>query len=198
MLSIENDVKNEIIINKSRFINYLIKIDSIDEVKTKIDYIKTIDENATHYCYAYIFENIKHFSDDGEPAKTAGFPILNVLDSQKLDHVLAVTVRYFGGIKLGAGGLVRAYTKSVTENLKNVKIANYEIAYDIIFECNLDQKSLIENNVSKQNIKKISYTNKVNYNLFLNESDFLKIKNILVNNNIDILDLKETIIKSEF
>lgn len=121
MKTIAKNVTNEIVIKNSRFIALLIKIENL-EIDNILDEVKREYPKATHYCYAYICNNVKHFSDDGEPGGTAGMPILNVIEKENLNNVLCVVVRYFGGIKLGAGGLVRAYTKSVTEALK---LANY-------------------------------------------------------------------------
>ena len=115
MKSIDKLTKNEYIINKSRFITYLVPINSIDEIENNFKKVKIEYKDATHHCYAYILDNVKRFSDDGEPGGTAGMPILNVLEQNELNHILCIVVRYFGGIKLGAGGLVRAYTNSVSE-----------------------------------------------------------------------------------
>ena len=101
-------------INKSKFYGIIIPINNIEEIPNILNNIKNEYKDATHYCYAYILDNIKRFNDDGEPGGTAGMPILNVLENNNLNHLLAVVVRYFGGIKLGAGGLVRAYTNSIT------------------------------------------------------------------------------------
>lgn len=130
MKTIANDVANEIVIKNSRFIALLIKIDSL-EIEKYLAEVKHKYPKATHYCYAYIFNNVKHFSDDGEPGGTAGMPILNVIEKENLNNVLCIVVRYFGGIKLGAGGLVRAYTKSVTEALKFVNYKYLEEGYKI-------------------------------------------------------------------
>ena len=118
MFTIKNNVKNEIIINKSKFITYLYKIENEDGAKDIINYLKKEYKDATHHCYAYVTDNIKRFSDDKEPSGTAGMPILNVIESNNLNNVLVVVIRYFGGIKLGAGGLLRAYTNSVSNALK--------------------------------------------------------------------------------
>ena len=122
MFTIENNVSNEIIINKSRFICYLFKVDNLYDVKKYIEEIKLEYKDATHYCYSYIIGNVKKAFDDKEPSHTAGLPMLNVLENKKLDNILAIVVRYFGGIKLGAGGLVRAYTEAVTKCLDKTKI----------------------------------------------------------------------------
>lgn len=110
------------IVNKSRFITYVYKVNNVLEVNEKIDDLKIKYKDATHYCYSYIIDNIKRFNDDKEPSHTAGMPILNVLESKNLNYVLAVVIRYFGGIKLGAGGLVRAYTNAVSNTISNESI----------------------------------------------------------------------------
>ena len=109
MNTIENDVKDEYIINKSKFITHVLKVKDIIDCKEKIINIKNEYKDATHNCFAYVIDNTKRFSDDGEPSGTAGMPILNVIESNNLNHVLIIVTRYFGGIKLGAGGLFRAY-----------------------------------------------------------------------------------------
>lgn len=104
----------EIIINKSRFIAEACSITSENEALKRLDSIRTKYPDANHHCYAYVLgsDNIKRFNDDGEPGGTAGMPILQVLEQQEIQDALVVVTRYFGGIKLGAGGLVRAYSKS--------------------------------------------------------------------------------------
>ena len=119
MFTIKNDLNGELIVNKSRFITYVYKVNNVLEVNEKIDALKAKYKDATHYCYSYIIDNIKRFNDDKEPSHTAGMPILNVLESKNLNYVLAVVIRYFGGIKLGAGGLVRAYTNAVSNTISN-------------------------------------------------------------------------------
>ena len=117
MKTIKEEVKQEIEIKNSRFICYIIPLKN-KEIKKILEQIKTLHPKATHYTYAYIYDGIKKSFDDKEPTGTAGAPILNVLEKEELNQVIAVVVRYFGGIKLGAGGLIRAYTKAVTETLK--------------------------------------------------------------------------------
>ncbi|MBE7076437.1 MAG: YigZ family protein [Clostridiales bacterium] len=105
----------EIIINKSRFVAYRYSLESLEEVKNILDLLRKEHKKATHVCYAYVYNKeqvSEKCSDDGEPNGTAGYPILNVIKKKNISNTLVVVVRYFGGIKLGAGGLTRAYTKS--------------------------------------------------------------------------------------
>lgn len=110
----------EIEIKKSRFVAYAFELKSLDEVKTNLEQLKKQHKKATHICYAYVC-NIngvsEKCSDDGEPGGTAGYPILNVIKKKNLSNTMVAVVRYFGGIKLGAGGLTRAYTKAASEVL---------------------------------------------------------------------------------
>ena len=106
--------KFELEINKSRFLAYKLDLNSVEEVKPFIEKLKKEHKKARHFCYAYVFNKdivSEKCSDDGEPGGTAGYPILNVIKKKNLTNILVVVVRYFGGIKLGAGGLTRAYTK---------------------------------------------------------------------------------------
>lgn len=105
----------EITIKNSKFIGVIVPIESLDYVKDNINKLKEKYKNATHYCYAFKLINDKGFSDDGEPNKTAGIPILNVIEGNDLVNVLVVVIRYFGGIKLGPGGLIRAYSNTCKE-----------------------------------------------------------------------------------
>lgn len=165
----------ETIINKSKFVCCFFKIDNINEVNIKINYIKQTYKNATHYCYAYVIDNKIKASDDGEPSGTAGLPILNVLQKEHLNHVLCIVVRYFGGIKLGAGGLIRAYTKSVTNGLKIIEYKKY-INIELIF----DKKNLnIINNLLKNIEIKKKFTNQVIYNFDVEINEYIKIKDSL-------------------
>ncbi len=105
----------EIVINKSRFVAYRLELTSLDQVKPFLEGLRKEHKKANHVCYAYVY-NLDQVSekcgDDGEPTGTAGYPILNVIKKKNLTNVLVAVVRYFGGIKLGAGGLTRAYTKA--------------------------------------------------------------------------------------
>ena len=122
MLSIKNNVINEVIIKKSKFITFLFRVDNNSDIKNYLDELSSKYNDATHICYAYILDNVKRFSDDGEPGGTAGMPILSVLENKNLNHILCCIVRYFGGTKLGANGLVRAYSSGCSDALDSADI----------------------------------------------------------------------------
>ena len=115
MKSIINKKVFETAIKNSKFIGVIIPIESKNDVKDNLNKLKEEYKNATHYCYAFKLINNKGFSDDGEPNKTAGIPILNVIEGNELVNVLVVVIRYFGGVKLGPGGLIRAYSSTCKE-----------------------------------------------------------------------------------
>ncbi len=107
--------EDEVVINKSRFIGYSMPINNEQEALSFIEGIKVKHRDATHNVYAYVVgenNNIQRFSDDGEPSGTAGIPALEVIKKEDLRNIVVVITRYFGGTKLGGGGLIRAYTKA--------------------------------------------------------------------------------------
>ena len=120
-------VENEIMVANSRFIASLAAVKSVDEARAFIAEVKKLHPGATHHVPAFVIghgnSTITHCSDDGEPSGTAGRPALAVLQGSGLGNVVVVVTRYFGGTKLGTGGLVRAYGDAVREVLKGVKVA---------------------------------------------------------------------------
>ena len=105
-------------IKKSKFIGLLYKLDSIEEVDIILEEIKKEHKKARHYPYAYKFNSMAKKTDDKEPSGTCGTPILNVLERNNLNNHLLVVIRYFGGTKLGAGPLLRSYSKAANEVIK--------------------------------------------------------------------------------
>jgi len=103
---------NEIIVKKSRFIGYAAQVKSEDDAKAFIDKVAREHLKARHVAFAYVLQNTAKTNDDGEPHGTAGLPIYNVITRRKLQNIVVVVVRYFGGTLLGKGGLIRAYGKS--------------------------------------------------------------------------------------
>ena len=115
-------IENEIIIKKSRFITKLYKINNVSDVENIINELKKEYKKATHFCFAYSINGQEKAFDDGEPSHTAGLPILNIIHMKNLTNTLIVVIRYFGGVKLGAGPLTRAYSKSASEIIKKLDI----------------------------------------------------------------------------
>lgn len=183
------DSNYTIVINKSKFICELLYINNQDEIDSKLKDIKHKYKGATHYCYAYIYDNNKRFNDDGEPGGTAGMPILNVLENNNLNHVLCVVIRYFGGIKLGAGGLVRAYTKSVTSCLENTKIIDKKECQLIKITFSYDKVKIIDKIVNK-NILLKEFENSITYTIAISKDEVKNTLKLLENYiiNLEILD----------
>lgn len=191
MKTIKEKQTNEIVIKNSRFITLLIKINSEEEIKDILQKTKITYPDATHYCYAYVTENINKSSDDGEPAGTAGIPMLNVLLKNDLTNILAITVRYFGGIKLGAGGLVRAYTKSLTETIKNSKIVELEKGLEVKIIINYDMQKSLDYLLKDYEIISKSYQEQITYIVKVPVSFLDKL------NNYNTEKVKETYIEKD-
>lgn len=119
-------IKTEI--KKSKFITNLIPVKSVSEAESELSLLKKEHYNATHNCYAYVINKQMNqkMSDDGEPSRTAGFPILDALLRNNLDNVLCVVTRYFGGIQLGKGGLIRAYKNATLAAIKKASFFKEE------------------------------------------------------------------------
>lgn len=127
--TVTEEIENLIVIERSKFICRIKGVENEDEAKRFIESVKKQHSLATHNCYAYIADDkglVQKFSDDGEPQGTAGLPMLEVLKNRKTYKTVAVVTRYFGGVKLGTGGLARAYGGSVCEALDLAKIANMQ------------------------------------------------------------------------
>lgn len=182
MKTISKNIENEIIINKSRFICKLVKVYSEEDVMSALNNVKEEYKDATHYCYSYIIDNTERFNDDGEPGGTAGMPILNVLKQNELNYVLCIVIRYFGGIKLGAGGLVRAYTKSASECLNNSTLRELKIGFSIKILFDYDKVKLIDYTLNNIDIKDKTFEDKITYTFDISNENYSKIKEILSSN----------------
>ena len=176
MRTIANDIENEIIIKKSKFICHLYRVHDISDITKKLDYINTKYSDATHNCYAYICGNLKKMSDDKEPSGTAGMPMLNLLEINNLNNILAIVTRYFGGIKLGANGLVRAYADSVKEALNKAEIINLIPGLKIKIEFNYDNIKQIDYILKEYDIEKKEFANTIFYTINIGSNDYIKDK----------------------
>lgn len=129
----------EIFIKKSKFISIAYKINCENEALGFLEYLAKKFNDATHICFAYKVDNIERCFDDGEPSGTAGKPILNVIKQKDLTNILIVVIRYFGGIKLGSGGLTRAYNQLACQVINDSEIIDIKEVYNISFHINYDE-----------------------------------------------------------
>ena len=185
MKTVKENISNEIIIKNSRFITYIYRIFNKD-ISKYLEDIKKEHPKATHHTYAYIYNNEGYSSDDNEPSGTAGRPMLNVLEKEKLNNILVITVRYFGGIKLGAGGLVRAYTKSVTETLKKEEFINLEEGYKVKITFDYPEEKQINYIIGDNNIIEKDFNDKITYIANISKDNINKLNNYEILENIYI------------
>lgn len=183
------------IITKSRFICELHPITSEQDAKAILARVRAEHPKARHVCYAYtlLINNvvIENQSDDGEPSKTAGMPMLDILRHENLINTLALVVRYFGGTLLGTGGLIRAYSGVVKEcvDLANIQKAVLMHGYKIIVSYSLNEKLLYELRKNKAYIKNIEYSEEVEIDCYLNDSHFIDYLLEHFNNQLKIVEM---------
>lgn len=136
-ITINGNAEDRFVERHSEFIGYICHVQTNDEAVEFINKIKAMHRKATHNVYAYILrhDNISRYSDDGEPQGTAGVPVLQVLSKNQLTDVCCVVTRYFGGILLGAGGLVRAYSHAAALAVNAAQVLNMCECYRCIIEC---------------------------------------------------------------
>jgi len=184
MKTIISNIETIYEIKNSKFITLLYKINNNFNLEEILNEVKIKYPKATHYCYAYRLIDKEKSSDDGEPGGTAGLPMLNVLIKEDIVNVLAITVRYFGGIKLGAGGLVRAYTKSLTTALNNDNY-NYLInGYLIEINEDYSNQKQLDYILKDFNIIEKQFNNKIIYKVEITKENI----NIIENYNYKIIE----------
>lgn len=176
--------EGEIIINKSRFIGYAMPIESEGEALDFIEKIKTKHRDATHNVYAYVYgedSNIQRFSDDGEPSGTAGIPALEVIKKEDLRNVVVVVTRYFGGIKLGTGGLIRAYTKGAKIGLESGMIIEKVLHHKLKIRIEYTLYGMIENYLMTNGyiVEDTIYDDAVNIYVYIEFSQVDSFKNTI-------------------
>ncbi len=184
--TIDKEYSFEVNIKKSRFIGYLFYIKDQNEAIKKIKDIRKKHYDATHNCYAYVVndngQTIIKSSDDGEPGGTAGVVIYEVLKKNNLTNILCVVTRYFGGIKLGAGGLVRAYSQTTGETIKQItnliKIEEKEI---LTIEFSYEKINEIEKLMQKYTIISKEFNTNVRYSYELPKDIIEETKEKLIN-----------------
>ena len=182
--TISENVSTELVEKKSKFIANIFYVESIEEAEEKIKAIKKQYYDARHNCFAFSIytENscIDRFNDDGEPSGTAGSPILNIIKGQNLSNILVVVTRYFGGILLGTGGLVRAYSEATLEGLAKAKIVEKDFGIIASFVVSYEDLEKIKYYFKQENIKTVDYNYDENVEIFA-EITKEKYQNILEN-----------------
>ena len=172
-------------IKKSRFICYAKRVYSEEEARDFITAIKKEHYKATHNCSAFIVgerSEIKRTSDDGEPSGTAGVPMLGVLENHNLTNVCVVVTRYFGGIKLGAGGLIRAYAGSVALAVKEIGIIEIKEQAGITIQMSYAQYQEYGNFLREHKLIELetNFTDQVDTMIYVNKEEKENIKAALV------------------
>src|SRR5690625_91413 len=152
--TVKNYGKHEINIQKSRFIGYVKRVETEEEAQVFIQSIRKKHFDATHNCFAYMIgenDQIQKANDDGEPSGTAGIPILEVLKRQKLKNTAVVITRYFGGVKLGAGGLIRAYSRATVEAIKATGVVKRQLMQTFKVTVDYTLIGRLENEIHQSN-----------------------------------------------
>ncbi len=183
MKSIRQMIVKEIIIKKSTFINYLIPVSSLEETEDQLIAIKNKHRDASHHTFAYLLgehAEVQKYSDDGEPSKTAGLPMMEVLKKHDVTNVLNVSVRYFGGIKLGASGLIRAYAKGCAESLKDAVFTSMVTFLNLSITISFDQIGLVELYLRENHVLlSTNYDNSVHYEIEIMESEYPNLERLI-------------------
>lgn len=167
------NTSHTIILKKSEFITELYRVFSVDEFNTILKDAKKRHPKATHICTAYRIQQFEKSNDDGEPSGTAGLPMLEVLRKQNIVDVCALVIRYYGGIQLGAGGLTRAYSGSVSQALDTIKLNPIIDMLDTIIEFPITFTDSILNRLKDIEILSKSFTDQVQLNIRSINDDFL-------------------------
>ncbi|MGM9876444.1 MAG: IMPACT family protein [Bacilli bacterium] len=188
MFSIRDNDKFEMVIKNSKFISLIFRVYSKDDVNNILNSVKNEYQGATHYCYGYVIDSDIRANDDNEPSGTAGYPILNQITSNNLNYTLIVVVRYFGGIKLGAGPLTRAYAKVARNVINSNNIVMLEKGYDISINFNYNDIKDIDYILGNCKIINKSFDNDITYNVYVNNDTLNKLSkyNVTVNKEIYI------------
>ena len=194
----------EFIEKKSRFIGFIKRVETEEEALDFINEKKTKYYDATHNTYAYIIgenKNIQRYSDDGEPSGTAGVPMLEVLKKEDMTNVVTVVTRYFGGTMLGAGGLVRAYTRGVVEAINGGTKVLIKSMNRTLFTYDYTAHGTITNYLITNGYKVIeeSYTDMVSVTIDVSQEDkkIFEDMNDMTSGNVEVKTLGEVILPTK-
>ena len=200
IITIKQEHSIENVINKSRFIAHIKPVSSEDEAKAFINEIKQQHKEATHNCSAYTVGdqmNIQKANDDGEPSGTAGVPMLEILKKLDVHNVCVVVTRYFGGIKLGGGGLIRAYSGAVRDVIYDIGRVELRDAIPTTVTINYDLTGKLEYELASTTyfLRDTTYTDKVSYQIDVVQTEYDDFIAFLNKNTAGNFELHEADVK---
>ena len=196
-ITIKENISSEIVEKKSRFIANIYKVESREEAELKIKEVKKKYFDARHNCSSYrVIEDgkiIEKANDDGEPSGTAGAPMLNILQKNNLCNILVIVTRYFGGILLGTGGLVRAYSDATIKAIEEAEKVKYEEGVEYQVKVDYSELENLKYYCKKNdiNIIKTEYLNEIICNLEVQNEIIEKFLSDIEKRNINIVEVKE-------
>lgn len=195
MKTILKEYEAKIEIKKSTFFSFLLPYENFDK---KLNFLKQNHPKAAHIVWAYRFMNefnqvVENQTDDGEPKGTSGMPSLNVLRGVDLINAGILIVRYFGGIKLGTGGLVRAYSKATNEAINNASLINFEIKKEVIFSCLYSFNSQVEYFLKDCDFQRQFLANEVIWSLQVAKHEYLELVDFIEKNKMQGIKMIQNI-----
>ena len=200
--TIDKDVQAEIVEKKSKFIANIFYVETVEEAEEKVKEIKKKHYDARHNCYAFsIFSKegiVNRFSDDGEPSGTAGSPMLNILNSKGIVNAVVIVTRYFGGILLGTGGLVRAYTGAMQEALKEIQEVTKDTGLEVCLETIYPDLEKMKYYLKQNNIDIVNTEFSENVNVYVDITEEKYKKLLETKNDLNFKIISEKIIKEKY
>ena len=190
--TIKDECSAEITEKKSKFICNVFHVESVQEAEDKLNIIRKKYHDARHNCYVYkvVEEDAFKASDDGEPSGTTGVPMLNIVNGRNLSNILVVVTRYFGGILLGTGGLVRAYSLATTTALDDSNIIKQEMGLEASFNVEYKELEEVKYHLKNRNIVISGQEYLENVKVFVEgrEEDILKLQNEKLSERVELKD----------
>ena len=187
--------RNEITLirDRSSFIGVLLHVTSIESIKQYLEDIRKQYPKAKHYCYAYILGDKKKCSDDGEPAKTAGRPLLELLERKEMDETLLIVVRYFGGVLLGASRLMSTYLETGVNVLNSADLVEIDNKY--VYRMSFSYKEFDQFKALAKKLQfsfeNVSYEDRINVDVLANEDSGEILVNYFPHSSIEVMGIKK-------
>lgn len=194
-LTVKKEGSTEIIIQKSRFIGYVKRVETEEEAQAFIQDIKKKHHDATHNCSAYMIgehDQIQKANDDGEPSGTAGIPMLEVLKKKQLKDTAVVVTRYFGGIKLGAGGLIRAYGNTTSRAIEATGVVKRQLMKGFSVTVDYPLSGSLENSLrqSEHILETVNYFERVEFIVYVQDGQENTFRDWIVDLTNDQADIE--------